>query len=48
MARGFQLVETSVGLSLKHNMFSCRFALRPLLPMHGNPHKVALKQVTHL
>jgi hypothetical protein len=43
MARGFRLVETSVGLTLKHNMFLCQFALRPLLPMRGNLREVALK-----
>ncbi len=48
MEHGFQLVETSIGPPLKHDMFPCRFAPGPLLPMHGNMCWAALKRTIHL
>jgi len=47
MVRNFRPVEMSAGPSLKHDMFSCRFASGPPLHVRGNPHQVTLKQMMH-
>jgi hypothetical protein len=38
----------NVGPSLKHDMFLCRFAPEPALPMCENSRLAASKRVTHL
>jgi hypothetical protein len=47
MACDFRLTETNVKPPLKHDMFSCQFDPRRLLPVHGNFCWVASKRVTH-
>jgi hypothetical protein len=44
----FWSAETSARSPLKHDMFLCQFASRPLLLVHGNPHRATSKQVTYL
>jgi hypothetical protein len=45
---GFQPAEMYVGPPPKHDMILCRFALRQLLPMHGNLRRITFKRAMHL
>jgi hypothetical protein len=43
VTRNFRPTKMNVESSPKDDMFPCWFALRPLLPMHGNPRRATLK-----
>jgi hypothetical protein len=48
MVCDFRSAKMNTGPPPKHDMFLCQFVMGPTLPMHGNPHWVALKRVMDL